>query len=168
MRNLEHETQQSILGILGMPAWLPFETVIDYRQHHLTLVRLDSAGHRLASVPLQVADSVMLIQTPDSEHYGVHATVGDSLIDLMIDTGAESDLLGGVARARLQSYLVAAGHDSAFDAPRVRIEHLTVGANTYALPFVCQPGADLLGYPFLNRLGVVGFNFRATKLYVYR
>jgi hypothetical protein len=168
MRSLEAEVGQPIIGILGLPAWRPFETILDYRHHQMTLIRLDTLGHRLASIPrLQPVDSTALIHTPDADHYGVQAMVGDSLVDLMIDTGAERNMLGGFAQARLQSYLVPAGHDSTLDAPQVQIKRLGIGNTTYALPFTCQPGADLLGYPFLSHLGVVGFNFQTMRVSIY-
>jgi hypothetical protein len=39
------------LGNIGLSVLEPFETIIDYTHHRLVLIRLDAAGHRLASVP---------------------------------------------------------------------------------------------------------------------
>jgi hypothetical protein len=168
LRALEHEVHQPMLGILGVPAWRAFESIIDYQHHRLILIRLDTAGHRRAVVPhLTRIDSFSLIHTPDAEHYGVRTMVGDSVMDFLLDTGAERNVIGGVAQARLQPYLVPAGHDSLLDRPQVRLSHVRLGSHDYAMLVDCQPGADILGFPFLFQLGMIGFNFHTMQLWIY-
>jgi hypothetical protein len=168
-RSVEHDVEQPVLGILGLPAWRPFETIIDYRHHQLTLIRLDAEGHRLTSDPqFTPVDSVSFIHTPDEEHYGVRATIGDSVVELLLDTGAGSNVLGGVAQARLQTYLTTVGYDSVLDVPRMRMKEVKIGKTSHSIIFACRPGADLLGYPYLHQLGTIGFNLRARRLYIYQ
>jgi hypothetical protein len=167
-RALEHEVHQPMLGILGLPVWQPFEPIIDYAHQRLIVIRLDTAGHRRASAPhIALIDSISLIHTPDPEHYGIYTMVGDSAMNFLLDTGAERNVIGGVAQARLQSYLVPAGHDSILDRPQVRLPHMRLGHHDYELLFGCQPGADILGFPFLSQLGMVGFNFQMMQLWIY-
>ena len=90
----------SRFGTLGLPAMEPFETIIDYAHQRLIVIRLDSAGRRLAAVPAF---------TPRTTHRLVHVELGEQKEEgegwglvaqgdtTMIDTGAlysDDDLFG--------------------------------------------------------------------------
>jgi hypothetical protein len=113
MRFVGHE-----LGTFGLPAMEPFETIIDYVHQRLILIRLDTAGQRLAAVPAYTPAYTMPLMPVNEHWWGVAAHTGDS-VGTLVDTGG-------------------ADH------------------------------AGVLGFAFLNRLRVVGFNLRTRQLIVYR
>ena len=92
-------------GNIGLCVLEQFETIVDYTHHRLILIRLDSAGHRMAAVPAYTPRwSAPLIDiSQDAGYYGVQQFWGikvrpDATLDTltpanntvvhMMDTGA--------------------------------------------------------------------------------
>ena len=126
------------LGNIGLSVLEPFETIIDYTHQRVVLIRLDSAGHRLANVPAYtpkwsapIIDTALYTNDPQWQFWGV-ATRADYTLDTL-------------------------------DASKNTVIHaLDTGSPTN------DAGLGLLGYPFLRPLGVVGFNHRNGDTILYR
>jgi hypothetical protein len=115
-----------LLGWLGLPAMAPFETIIDYTHQRLILIRLDVAGHRLATVPLftpamtvpLVSDPGIpfsspfgMLRTAKGDHWAVVGQVGGIGVDtLLLDTGAPYNSMPGIGK--LASHVTPAGVDA--------------------------------------------------------
>lgn len=167
------------LGMLGLSALEPFETIIDYRRRRVVLIRLDAAGHRLVDVPAYTpAWSAPLIDMPralyrmrymrgTSPWWGVRAVMNGVVDSLLFDTGSPDNPIS----QRLQAKL----------APTGRVDSLVIAGRTFGLglwgefavdAIGTSPGAvempNMLGYPFLSNLEVVGFNHRAHQFILYQ
>ena len=159
-----------ILGNLGLNAMEPFETIIDYTHQRLILIRLDASGHRLAAVPAYTPAAtvplVAIIKRPHS-YWGVQAHMGDSLVTLIVDTGGRNKL-----DKQMTQYLgtrVVPTNESLDETPLGTLDHLVLGGRSYdTLSFKINFEDTGLGFDFLNRLGVVGFNFRTHQLILYK
>jgi len=120
------------LGNIGLSVLGQFETIIDYTNQRVVLIRVDSVGHRLAEVP------------------GYKPTWSAPLIDVPL------------AHDTRKWWGIAVRPDDVLD---------TVNIARNAKVMVMDTGAatngDVLGYPFLSQLGVVGFNPRAHKFLLY-
>ena len=161
--NAQHKT----LGGIGLNGIAAFEAIIDYLHQRLVLIRLDSAGHRLAAVPAYTpVGSVPLVPSHlhvapmlAAQWWGVEALRGTVLDTLIVDTGSpmsDIDTLNQQHAAdQVRSALLMAG-------PR------GVADRAIALPAGDQLPGNLLGYPFMRRLGVVGFNLRTHEFLLYR
>jgi hypothetical protein len=96
------------LGNIGLCVLEQFETIIDYTHQRLILIRVDTAGHRLAAVPAYTPRwSAPLIDVPiDAGYYGVQQFWGvavgtddkldtvnarNNTVTRMMDTGAPDD-----------------------------------------------------------------------------
>jgi hypothetical protein len=141
------------LGNIGVPALAPFETIIDYPHQRVIFIRLDSAGHRMADVPAYTPRAtVPLVQSRDKLHWGVEARVGTTVDTIIVDTGDP----GNASEAQAADSLLQAVAKGQLPFP--------VTPNAYGHS---QLGS-IIGYPFLRRLGVVGFNFRTRQLILYK
>jgi hypothetical protein len=77
---------------------------------------------------------------------------------LFFDTGDYVNLLTAATQARVGAHLTDGTMDS-----------LVIAGRTFtAVPFSAVPHRNILGYPFLSQLGVVGFNHRAQQFILYR
>jgi hypothetical protein len=165
------------LGMLGLAALEPFETIIDYRRRRVVLIRLDAAGHRLVDVPAYTPVwSAPLIDIPRASYrmrytrgtapwWGVRAVMNGVADSLLFDTGSPTNPIS----QRLQEKLVSKG----------RVDSLVIAGRTFGLGLWGEfevggtgPGAvempNMLGYPFLSNLEVVGFNHRAHQFLLYQ
>ena len=159
------------LGNLSLSALEPFETILDYVHQRVVLIRLDSAGRRLADVPAYTPRwSAPLIDVDMAPYagtqwrgqrwWGVRATIGDVPDSVFFDTGSPYNLLTNATIARLA---VPSGDASAAE-PALVIS----GRSFPDVVWQRNPLFNLLGGPFLRQLGVVGFNHRAHQLLLYR
>ena len=159
------------LGSLGLPALEPFETVIDYVHQRLILIRLDTAGRRVAAVPA-VTPRTTIPLVPVQEWWGVVARLGERVDSLMLDTGNGVNELTATTREALGAHLVPAGQDPMFHVPCWTLDHLVVADQTVtASPFDTGDAGrdfDILGPPFLRQFGLVGFNLRTRQLILYQ
>jgi hypothetical protein len=179
------QMREPILGLFGLNAMEPFETIIDYPHQLMLLIRLDSLGHRMATIPsytprVQVPlVAVASPGTPDQQYWwGVMGNLGgtDSATPdtLQLDTGDPDNSLVRRTYARLTAHSAHLTPTTARpddpSATRVMLDRMTVGGTTLTmLPFsLYTADCDILGYGYLSRLGVVGFNLRTRQFLLYR
>jgi hypothetical protein len=131
-----------ILGNIGTSVLEPFETIIDYTHRRVILIRLDKAGHRLAKVPAYTPRwTAPLIDVGDD---GTMRWVsGPQWWGTMVQPGS--------------------GLDYTLDTLNVANNTLLRAIDTGGE----SNGGDFVGYPFLSRLGVVGFNHRTHQFILY-
>jgi hypothetical protein len=154
---------QSSIGRIGLAALKPFDAIIDYAHQRLILIRLDSAGHRLAAVPAYTPTrTIPLIHPVSQPHWGVEGRIGGVLDTLVLDTGTP---MGMVITSRT--------------APTVRthivngyLDHLVVAGRTFDSVDVADFGQiplsfDIIGYKVLRRYGAVGINQRTRQLELF-
>ena len=185
---------QPVLGMLGLEFMSSFETIIDYPHQRLTLIRLDSAGRRLAAVPAYTPAATVPLVAYDDDHWGVRARMGDTTVTLLVDTGTPADNLPGVLYQRVASHVTPASaamkkEQAQFDSvvtfrqgemnnpitdaevssvDLAELDHLSVGDQVFdALP-ISHGSEPILGYPFFWQRRVVGFNLRTRKMIFYR
>lgn len=93
------------LGNIGLSVLEPFETIIDYTHQRVVLIRVDSAGHRLADVPAYTprwsAPLVDVSLAPDARRWWGTAVRPDDMLDtvntsrnikiMVMDTGAPTN-----------------------------------------------------------------------------
>ena len=161
-----------VFGSFGLNAMEPFEIVIDYPQKQLIFIRLDSAGHPLADVPQHtLVGTVSLVPVlPEQYWWGVRASLespGTTDV-LMLDAGSKYNFLTDATLARLSGHVVALSDAlSSSGAPSYLLDHLTIGEKTVDDVEIRPFSEQMLGYPFLAQLGVVGFNFRTREFSWY-
>ncbi|HXC25169.1 MAG TPA: hypothetical protein VNU46_04575 [Gemmatimonadaceae bacterium] len=161
-----HQYGRPVLGFIGLSALMPFETIIDYVHQRLILIRLDTVGHRLASVPAYILkETVPLVPLADSQHLGVRVRAGSLHEDFLLDTGApDNELL-------LPSVQQLGVHLKPMPGWRTwTLDTMVVGGQTYANVPNFQDSffqSNILGYPFLSTVGTIGFNFRTRHLLWY-
>jgi hypothetical protein len=124
------------LGNIGLSVLEPFETIIDYTHRRVVLIRLDSAGHRLAAVPA----------------YTPKWTA--PLIDMPLAHDARQ--WWGIAVRPFVNTV-----DTLTSANNTETKMMDTGTPTN------DNDEDILGYPFLSQLGVVGFNHRTHQFILY-
>ena len=154
------------LGNLGLTALEPFETIVDYRHQRVVLIRLDRGGRRLVAVPAYTpAGSVPLIPSTvpghatEHSHWGIEVRRGDIVDSIIVDTGSPTSDIPESDQWRVADQLKHAlltDPHSGHRPPRT----VTVSGEKGAMNLLCAP--------FLNRLGVVGFNVRTRQLILYR
>jgi hypothetical protein len=121
----------------------PFETIVDYTHRCLVLIRLDKAGHRLVKVP----------------SYTPKWTA--PLIDVGNDGTKEWESGMQWWGVHVKSDMnVRYTLDLKRTTNNTELRAIDTGAP--------DNGDDLVGYPFLSRLGVVGFNHRTHQFILYR
>ena len=152
-----------LLGNLGLNVMENFETIIDYTNQRLVLIRLDSTGHRMVQVPEYSPIGTLRllpvgwVTNPVHNYWGVLTHRGTKFDTLLVDTGSPgTDTTDEVSERA---------------ADQIRKEFLVGHA-----PTSIDLGDDgrkllvpkMLCYQFLHRLGVVGFNLRTHQLISYR
>ena len=171
----ERSPYPPVLGTLGLPVLEPFETIIDYARQQLILIRLDATGQRLGPVrayvpaqrlsllPLRTrrAGTAPALADTVSQWWGVAARLGGALDTLLVDTGTPYNVLLPTTADRLVGHMNA---DTVLVVDTLALAHRIFTA----IPFAWGTDNDLLGYPVLRQLGLVGFNFRARQLLLYR
>lgn len=155
-----------VRGTVGLNGIEPFETIVDYVHHRLVFIRLDSAGRRLADVPAYtpagavplVPVKVHIIPAYAAQWWGIEARRGGVLDTLLVDTGtqAHTDVNEVLAADELKQQIVLARPSDAS------------ARGSIVLPEPKAKDLNVLGYFFLNRLGIVGFNLRTRQLLLYR
>lgn len=152
------------LGNIGPIALEQFETIIDYTHRRLVLIRLDSAGRRLVQVPMYTPTwSAPLVDIPIGKGkywWGVQATLAEKPTTMFFDTGSEGNYLTTGTETRAAAHIV---HDT--------LDSLVIAGRVFG-PVVLRsdatPPLDVLGFPFLSQLSVVGFNHRTRQFLLYR
>ena len=125
-------------GNIGLSALAPFgDDFIDYTHRRVVLIRLDTAGHRLAPVPaytprwsaplVDMAGGVWGLAVRTDGTLDTLNASADTVIR-QLDTGAPSNMI------QARKY-----NDLKWE----------------------------LGYPFLSQLGVIGINQRTHQVYLY-
>ena len=161
-------------GLIGIAALEPFETIIDYAHRRLILIRLDATGHRLVAVPAYTpqwsAPLMDVYLQPgrqyESHYWGVHGQLAGVDVAWIFDTGSPFTLINTDAvpvplpnTSLTTDALVIGGRP--FHATMRRIKNPT--------PYLqIQFMLNILGAPFLQPLGVVGFNHRTRQFILYR
>jgi hypothetical protein len=160
---VRHFPADGELGNLGLTAMEPFETIIDYVHQRIIFIRLDKAGRRLVEVPAYTpAGSVPLVPSTlppnEPEWWGIQVHHGTAIDSVIVDTGSPHSDIGEGDQQQAADELkqtIAASHNS--------------GTSNSIITLHGDKGnMNLLCYPFLNRLGVIGFNFRAHQFILYR
>jgi len=149
------------LGSIGIGELTPFETIIDYTHRRLVLIRLDSAGRRLAQVQGYTPTDSMPLLFVENGHVAVAGRIGDVVDTLALDTGNPIPvILTPTTRQRVRAHIVG-----------LKLDRLVVGTRTFdlllavpAMPYM----PDILGYPVISQFGVVGINQRTHQLVLYR
>jgi hypothetical protein len=148
------------LGSIGIGELTSFETIVDYTHKRLVLIRLDSAGHRLAPAPdYTPVDSLPLISV-DNGHVAVVGHIGTVIDTLALDTGSPVTILTPATRQRVQPHINGLLLDSLVLGKRTFTKLVLVPAMSY-MP-------SIVGYPVLSQFGVIGINQRTHQLLLYR
>ena len=120
------------LGHIGPAALQQFETIVDYKNKQVVLIRLDSKGHRMAAVPAYMPRwAAPLVPVP---YYESMHTWG-------LAVGPQNIL------------------DTLNTAHNTKVKMLDTGTS--------DSNDRLLGYDFLNNLGVFGINQRTQQFLLY-
>jgi hypothetical protein len=130
------------LGHISLSALEPFETIIDYTHRRVVLIRLDKAGHRLTQVPAYTPKwSAPLIDVGSDGR--VKWVSGSQWWGMMVRPDSILDYTLDTLNAANNTLLRAidTGYPTNDD--------------------------DVLGYPFLSRLGVFGVNHRTHQFILY-
>lgn len=158
------------LGNLSLSALEPFETIIDYTRRRVVLIRLDSAGHRLVDVPAYtpvwtaplIDIDLAAVAGPrwaGQKEWGVHVQLDGGRDSVFFDTGSPINLLSSATLA----------HGTLRPAdPTVSAALVIAGRSFPKTVFYPNPAVNILGYDFLHRCGVVGFNYRTHQFILYR
>lgn len=163
------------LGILGFAmVFRGYESVVDYTHRVLTLIPVDSTGRRLVSVPQYIpATTVPFIRHATEGGWFVTAQVGGQLDTMLVDTGENFNKLYTTTPPRLASHVTTTARkvfDDLVQEPVVTVDHLMFAGRTFDnVPFsVSSQRMDGFGTEFFRQLGVVGFNWRARAIVLYR
>jgi hypothetical protein len=168
---------QPVLGNLGLMDLTPYETVFDYTHQRLVLIRVDTAGRRLAPVP-EFTPVAMVPLVSEGQHLGITMRAGEAVDTFWLDTGAPTGILAPPTRARLgehvrliqESNLMAGVIYDKVTVDTIRLGERAVPGGLFdALPLGVEGGyPNLLGYSFLHQLGTFGINCRTRQLIFYR
>jgi predicted aspartyl protease len=162
-----------ILGLWGLPALRSFETIIDYPHQRLILIALDKAGHRRAEVPAyRPTTTIRLVKDSDIGCYRVIARLGGKLDTLVVDTGNPDNTITPDTREELAHHVSPGTGTGYSGGDLMTLDTMRLAGQSYhpvpvAVLNAGGYGMDILGYPFLNQFGVVGFNFRTRQLLIY-
>lgn len=161
---VQQATGRPITGVLGLNVLAPFETIIDYSQQRLVLIRLDAAGHRLAPVPAYTPRETIPLIELKTGHYALQGNVDGASAVFLIDTGAWEFLSDTCAKRMGQQHVMK--RDDGWFVDRISVGGRSIdslwfeplGNNRY----------NIVGPLFLRRLsGTVGFNLRTRQLVLY-
>lgn len=148
------------LGNIGLSVLESFETIIDYTHKRLILIRLDSAGHRLADVPAYTPTWTTPLVDVD-KYWGI------KVMQEKQNTADTTSTASGSDSASVESKLASLTFtlDTANAANNTQTVLLDTGQpHIGAQPFL---GLLFLGYSFLRPFGVVGFNHRTHQFILY-
>jgi hypothetical protein len=185
--NIENTKGIKILGLIGMEFLKPFEMIVDYEKSLIFLHRVNRKGPAYYNetlsdtsaygiVPITISDNRIMVQT----------TLAGKKIKLIIDSGAESNLLDSRLPDKVFKEVSITGRTFLSGAGRAKIEvlqgdlkSLTLGNQSIKnLPVIisnlertcfsyagCVDG--ILGFDFLS-LRKIGFNFVTNKMYIWK
>ena len=163
------------LGILDFAMVLRgYESVIDYTHQQLTLIPIDRAGRRLVDVPrYTTATTIPFISHATEGGWFIAAQIGGQLDTLLVDTGEQFNKVNTATSHRVGSHLSSTGRtvfDDLQTEPVMTVDHVSVAGYTFDnVPFSVSPiRMDGVGTEFFRQVGVVGFNWRARRLMLYR
>lgn len=186
--NIENSKGVKILGLIGLQLLLKFEMIIDYENHKIYLRKTsrkepgtrrhfllaDTSAYHV--VPITLTDNRIMVQT----------VLGGKRLKLIIDSGAETNLLDSRLPDKVfeqvsitgRSTLTGAGNTK-IDVLRGDINAISIGKQTLeGLPVLitnlektcftyggCVDG--ILGFDFLS-LKKIGFNFVTNKMFIWK
>lgn len=188
MGHLENLKRVPILGLLGLSLFKRFEMIIDYENSLLYLRRIakkeapfyqspmlqDTSAY--STVPIEIWNNKMVART----------TMAGKKLRLIIDTGAESNLLDSRLPDKifesveiLKRVQLAGAGQRKVEALYGNLNNLTIGdRQTGTMPVIitnlektclvdntCIDG--ILGFDFLS-LRKIGFNFVRNKMYIWK
>ena len=186
--NIENSKGIKILGLIGMELLNQFEMIIDYEKNllflHRTSRKESSSYHNemlsdtsaYSIVPITITDNRIMVQT----------MLAGKKIKLVMDSGAESNLLDSRLPDKVFENVFITGRTLLSGAGKTRIEVLTGELKTLtlgnqsieSLPVMitnlertcfsyggCVDG--ILGFDFLS-LKKIGFNFVTHKMYIWK
>lgn len=181
LAHLEEELDFEFHGLIGYEVVKDFDLLFDYDNHQLTLIAPDHfeqfrteelTKNRLSSVPFQMGDHIPIIE----------AKVGNEIVHLGIDTGAETNLLDDDLFASLGSHVRNVESDTLSGAGKQSkvvqsgdVKKLTIGQSVFkdASTFFSdishlnegyQLALDgLIGYPILSNQKTL-ISFRRKEL----
>ncbi|MFN8243278.1 MAG: pepsin/retropepsin-like aspartic protease family protein [Ferruginibacter sp.] len=187
LSHLENTKGVRIFGLLGLSLLKQFEVIIDYENNELQINRVPGSGSlanpantvsgkEVDIIPIQIWDNKIVTNT----------SVGGKKLRLIIDSGAESNLLDGRLPAKVLDSVDITKRIMLNGAGARRVEALygnlhrlmlgdavffnlpvivTNLANTCLADNSCADG--ILGYDFLS-LHKIGFNFVNNKMYIWK
>lgn len=186
--NIENVKGIKVLGLVGMELLTKFEIIVDYEKNEIHLHRFDRKvinkyqhsflknTNEYTVVPITITDSRIMVQT----------VLGGKKLKLIIDSGAESNLLDSRLPDRVFENVSVTGRTFLNGAGNKRIEvlkgdlrSLQIGGQPIdKLPVLitnlertcfayggCVDG--ILGFDFLS-LRRIGFNFVTNKMYIWK
>jgi len=186
--NIENSKGIKILGLIGMELLNKFEMIIDYEKNLIFLHRIsrrESSSYQnemlkdtsaYSTVPISITDNRIIVQT----------ILAGKKLKLVIDSGAESNLLDSRLPDKVFEHVSITGRTLLSGAGKTKIEvlkgdlkTLTIGNQPIeSLPVMianlertcfsyggCVDG--ILGFDFLS-LKKIGFNFVTNKMYIWK
>jgi hypothetical protein len=186
--NIENVKGIKVLGLVGMELLNKFEMIVDYEKNQLHMHRVerkeaatyshpwlkDKSGY--TEVPITISDNRIIVQT----------LLGGKKLKLVIDSGAESNLLDSRLPEKVFENVIVTGRTFLNGAGNKRLEvlkgdlsSLKIGDESVdKLPVLitnlertcfsyggCVDG--ILGFDFLS-LRKIGFNFVKNKMYIWK
>ena len=186
--NIENSKGIKILGLIGMELLNKFEMIIDYEKNLIFLHRIgrrESSSYYNEMLKDTSAYSVVPISITDNRII-VHTILAGKKLKLVIDSGAESNLLDSRLPDKVFEHVSITGRTLLSGTGKTKIEvlkgdlkTLTIGNRPIeSLPVMianlertcfsyggCVDG--ILGFDFLS-LKKIGFNFVTNKMYIWK
>jgi hypothetical protein len=186
--NIENSKGVRILGLIGMELLTQFEMIIDYEKnliylHRITRKEASSYRHEMlkdtatyTTIPITITDRRIMVQT----------VLGGKKLKLIIDSGAETNLLDSRLPDKVFENVSVTGRSVLSGAGNTKIEVLKADLRSLVIgnraietiPVLitnlektcfsyggCVDG--ILGFDFLS-LRKIGFNFVTNKMYIWK
>lgn len=187
MSHIETKKNLKILGLLGAKVYKDFEIMIDYGLKQLTFSRTNKKGGKLdGNVYQETPQDSMDIKVTSKNMMIVNAMVGKKKLKLVLDTGAEFNLLHHRVNRKVLDYFKIQKRVRLSGASSQESEVFAgVLEDVICGPINCQPMRTLLmnmdqinetyrtqvngvlGFEFLIRLRVA-INYKKKRLYFYQ
>jgi hypothetical protein len=184
--SIENTKGIRLLGLIGMELIRGFEMVIDYETNQIFMTRLGRRGGGGLSFIKHSDDYSIIPITVTDNRIMVNTIMGGKKLRLIIDSGAETNLLDSRLPDKIFENVSITGRTMLSGAGNTRIEvlkgdlnSLTIGEHALgSLPVLitnlektcfsyggCVDG--ILGFDFLS-LKKIGFNFVTNKMYLWK